>query len=137
MKNRSNFLNVTAISPFSSNALNDYAYHLVIVFYPFHREKFLFSFEVDMQSDCKWAYKEEAMPHTNMSMLILLHPELLRATRYLFTNMQHLQAEYIVTGFLMVKKSNCKSLLSHKLRSRSLQFLFGQLLCVATKWTLM
>jgi len=60
-------------------ALNDYAYHLVIVFYPFHRESWFF-FKVDMWSDYKWAYRREAVLHTNMSTLMSLHPELLWVT---------------------------------------------------------
>lgn len=47
-------------------ALNDYAYHLVIVFYPFSQCKLIF--KVDMRLDYKRTHGKETLMSVNMSM---------------------------------------------------------------------
>lgn len=116
--------------------LNDYAYHLVIVFYPFHRGIFFIHFFF------KWTCNQIVNEHVEKRPCYVQMCQckcILNCWQWhdaVFANMQHLQAEYTLPGFLMVKKSNCKNLLAHKLRRRSLQFLFGLLLYVTTKWVL-
>lgn len=120
-------------------ALNDYTYHLVIVFYPFHRGILFINFFL------KWTCNQIVNEHWERRPCYAQMCQckwccILSCWQWHGTvsaNMQHLQAECTFTGFLMVKKSNCKNLLAHELRKRSLQCLFGLLWYATTKLALL